>query len=183
MEDMISYFLILLLLTGLPVLTVAGFVHMKRCEEKEQRQMRWAAYVFLGALVLLAGGWLVMGRFGLIWRAAPTAVLMGTMLVSDWVWIGLMLYHVLCGEWPGTPPVWRWTVKSMIALFATAALLMSLVWWTVLCALFGEGLNQVVEYQGQTLVEVVDGLLEADHYSYYRYYGPLVRGTEPVYEN
>ena len=42
--------------------------------------------------------------------------------------------------------------------------------------------EKVVEYQGQTLVEVDDGFMDP-HWSYYVYHGPLVRGRERVYED
>ena len=38
------------------------------------------------------------------------------------------------------------------------------------------------EHQDQPLVEVDDGFLDS-HYSYYAYYGPLVRGMERIWES
>jgi len=166
---------------GFPVLAVAGLGCLFYCKGKCRRYLTWAAGVFLGALALMFGGEIALGCFRLTWRSLPMLVLCGTLLVSGWVGTAFTVACLMPMELPVLPAVPRRIVKGAVLFFAALVLLVTI--WVgpfVLAFAFGNE-ERVVEYQGQTLVEVNDGFLDP-HYSYYEYHGPLVRGAERVYD-
>lgn len=169
-----------MLLAGLPILPGVGVTCMFRCGERERRHMVWSAAVFLGALALWIGGNLLLGIFGLTWRGVSVGVLLGVVLVSGGVWITQALAFLLPNrDFPHLVLGFRWAAKGIVLLLAGAVLLIMLFLFAFACALIGDDARSVVEYQGQTLVEVDEGFLDP-WYSYYVYCGPLVRGTERV---
>ncbi len=169
-----------MLLAGLPILPGVGVTCMFRCGERERRHMVWSAAVFLGALALWIGGNLLLGLFGLTWRGVSVGVLLGVVLVSGGVWITQALAFLLPNrDFPHLVLGFRWATKGIVLLLAGAVLLIMPFLFAFACALIGDDARSVVEYQGQTLVEVDEGFLDP-WYSYYVYCGPLVRGTERV---
>ena len=170
-----------LVLAGVPILALAGIGCLFYCRGKDRRRLAWTAAVFLGALVLFFGGEILLGFFHLTWRNLPSLVLLGTLLVGGWVGVVLTVACVILMELPSVPAAVRWAAKAAVTFFAALVLLVTL-WLGPLLFLFafGDG-ERTVEYQGQTLVEVGDGFLD-QHYSYYAYHGPLVRGTERLYD-
>ncbi|MEH2937993.1 hypothetical protein [Lawsonibacter sp. JLR.KK007] len=172
----------LMMLAGVPILGVISMGYLLRCDEKRRQRMVRTAAVFLGALVLMIGGNFVLSFFGLAWRRTSWAVLLGTVLISSWVGISLVMDGFLCGEWLGVSLILRWVIKSVVVLLTGAVLMVSMVLFIFACALFGDDLGKVIEHQDQPLVEVDDGFLDS-HYSYYAYYGPLVRGMERIWES
>lgn len=182
MADLIlSRFMFPLTLPGCAVLAIAGLACLFYCKGKNRRYLAWTAAVFLGALALYLGGILLLGFFQMTWRNLPALILCGTLLGSGWVGIVLTLACFLPGEWPGGPKALRWTLKGVVVLFAAVVLVVTL-WFGPLAVIFVySDAERVVEHQGQTLLEVNDGFLDP-HWSYYVYHGPLVRGTERVYD-
>ncbi|NBI11424.1 hypothetical protein D1641_15635 [Colidextribacter sp. OB.20] len=167
---------------GVPVLGVAGVYCLLYCKGEEHfRHLTCAAAVFLAAAGLLIGGGAVLGRFGLAWRGGPSAVLFGVMLVSGWIGLIFTMACLLPRSWPMVSAAVRRTVKGALLLLTALVLLIAL-WVGPMMLIFACGDDErVVEYRGQTLVEVSDGFMDS-HWSYYVYRGPLVRGRERVYE-
>lgn len=171
-----------MLLTGFPVLLGVGITCMFRCGKRERRHMIWSGAVFLGTLALWIGGDLLLNLFGLTWRGVSVGVLLGVLLISGEVWITQALAFLLPNkDFPHLVLGFRWAAKGIVLLLAGVVFLMMLFLFMVACALAGDDARRVVEYQGQTLVEVSDGWLDP-HYSYYEYRGPLVRGRERIYD-
>ena len=181
---MYGLFELLLPLTGWSVLVMAmiGVCCLLFCrgEEYYKHLVRTAA-VFLGALALLAGGNILLKQFGLTWRGGPSAVLVSVMLVSGWIGLIFTMACLLPRSWPMVSAAVRRTVKGALLLLTALVLLIAL-WVGPMMLIFACGDDErVVEYRGQTLVEVSDGFMDS-HWSYYVYRGPLVRGRERVYE-
>lgn len=171
-----------MLLAGPPVLLGVGITCMLRCGERERRHMIWSAAVFWGTLALWIGGGVLLNLFGLAWRGVSVGILLGVVLISGGIWITQVLAFLLPNkDFPHLVLGFRWAAKGIVLLFAGAVLLLMLFLFMFACALAGDDARRVVEYQGQTLVEVSDGWLDP-HYSYYEYHGPLVRGQERVYD-
>ena len=182
---MYGLFELLLPLTGWSVLVMAmiGVCCLLFCrgEEYYKHLVRTAA-VFLGALALLAGGNILLKQFGLTWRGGPSAVLVSVMLVSGWIGLIFTMACLLPRSWPMVSAAVRRTVKGALLLLTALVLLIAL-WVGPMMLIFACGDDErVVEYRGQTLVEVSDGFMDS-HWSYYVYHGPLVRGRERVYED
>lgn len=169
-------------LAGCPLMALAGLGCLFFCKGKERRRLTWAAGVFLSALALFFGGMVLLGFFDMTWRNLPAAVLCGVLLVSGWAGIVLTLACLLPMEWKEVAPVLRWASKGVIVLFAAVVLVVTLWLGPMLLAFAYSGGERVVEYQGQTLLEVDEGFLDPC-YSYYPYHGPLVRGTERLYSS
>lgn len=171
----------LMTIAGVPILGVISIGYLLHCDEKRRRRLVWTAAIFLGVLFLMIGGSFILGCFGLAWRGVSWGVLLGTLVISGWVGTSLLMDGFLRGEWLGIPLILRWAVKSVVVLLTGAVLIVSMFLFIIACALAGDDARSVVEYQGQTLIEVSDGWLDP-HYSYYEYRGPLVRGRERVYD-
>ena len=167
---------------GVPVLGLAGLYCLLFCKgEEHYKHLVRTAAVFLGAAGLLTGGGAVLGLFGLAWRSGPSVVLFGVMLVSGWIGVALTMACLLPRQWPVVGVVLRRAVKGGLQFLAVLVLLVSL-WQGPFLMMFAFGdMERVVEYQGQTLLEVDDGFMDP-HWSYYVYHGPLVRGKERVYD-
>ena len=170
-----------LTLVGCIVLVPVGIGCLIRCRGKNHRRLVWAAAVFLGALALLFGGEILLGFFGLTWRSRAMLILCGTLLASGWVGIGFTLACALPMEMPNLPEAMRWVAKATTVFFAAVVFLVTLCFGPLALVLIFDNEERVVEYQGQTLLEVDDGFMDL-HYSCYEYHGPLVRGTERIYE-
>ncbi len=180
---MIGLFEVLAALTlpGCGVLALAGLYCLFFCKgQKNYKHLTRTAAVFLGAAGLLIGGDTLLGCFGLAWRSAPSAVLFGVMLVSGWIGVVLTLGCFLPLEIPRLHRYLRRGLKVAVLFFGVLVLLVFLwVGPVLLIFAFGDD-EQVVEYQGQTLLEVDDGFMDP-HWSYYVYRGPLVRGSERLW--
>lgn len=171
-----------MILAGPPVLLGVGITCMFRCGERERRHMIWSAAAFLGTLALWVCGDLLLNLFGLTWRGVSVGILLGVLLISGGVWLTQALAFLLPNkDFPDWVLGFRWAAKGIILLLAGAVLLTMLFLFAFACALAGDDARSVVEYEGQTLIEVSDGWLDP-HYSYYEYRGPLVRGRERVYD-
>lgn len=167
-------------LAGCPLMALAALGCLLWCRGQNRRYLAWAAGVFLGALALFFGGMILLGFFGLTWRNLPALILCTVLLVSGWAGIVLTLACLLPQEWREVAPVLRWTVKGG-ALLLSSVVLVTTIWFGPFFIAFGfGGGEQVVKYEGQVLVERMEGFLSPD-YSYYPYHGPLVRGTERVW--
>ncbi len=146
------------------------------------RHLARTAAVFLGATGLLVGGGALLSCVGLAWRAAPSAVLFGVMLVSGWIGLLFTMDCLLPMEWPSMGVVLRRTIKGVL-LFLAVLVLLLVLWLGPILMMFGYGdTERVVDYRGQTMLEVDDGFMDP-HFSYYVYHGPLVRGTERIYDD
>lgn len=167
-------------LAGCPLMALAALGCLFWCRGRNRRYLAWAAGVFLGVLALFFGGMILLGFFGLTWRNLPALILCTVLLVSGWAGIVLTLACLLPQEWPELAPVLRWTVKGG-ALLLSSVVLITTIWFGPIFIAFGFGGGErVIQYQGQTLVERMEGFLSPD-YSYYSYRGPLVRGTERIW--
>ena len=180
--DGLSQMMFTLAALGVPVLGLAGLYCLLFCKgEEHYKHLVRTAAVFLGAAGLLTGGGAVLGLFGLAWRSGPSVALFGVMLVSSWIGVVLTVICLLPRQWPMTGVVLRRAVKGAFLFLAVLVLLVSL-WLGPFLMMFAFGdTERVVEYQGQTLLEVDDGFMDP-HWSYYVYHGPLVRGKERVYD-
>ena len=179
-DAVLSKMMFPLTLWGCPLMALAALGCLFFCRGPGRRRLAWAAGVFLSALALFFGGMVLLGFFGLTWRNLPSAVLCGVLLVSGWAGIVLTLNCLMPQAWPELAPVLRWTVKGGALLFSSV-ILVTTIWFGPFFIAFGfGGGEQVVEYEGQVLVERMEGFLSPD-YSYYPYHGPLVRGTERIW--
>lgn len=178
----ISQILFTLAAIGVPVLGIAGLYCLLFCKEEEHyKHLLRTAAVFLSSAALLMGGGFLLERFGLAWRSAPSAILLSGMMVSGWIGLIFTMSCLLPRQWPLVGTAVRRTVKGGL-LFLTVLILLTVLWLGPILMMFAFGdTEKVVEYRGQTLLEVDDGFMDP-HWSYYVYYGPLVRGRERIYD-
>lgn len=164
---------------GIPLLALAGLGCLLFGRGRSRRNLAWCAAVFAGTLVLLAGGGFVLKCLGLAWRNGPARLMLAALLVEGWAGIVLTLICLLPMERPGLPaPLWT-ALKGVTVLFAGLVIFFTL-WLGPLLIFMGSEGEQVVEIQGQSVLEVDDGFLDP-HYSYYACHGPLVRGRERLW--
>lgn len=168
-------------LVGAALLALAGLYCLLTCRGRQRRYLAWTAVVFAAALLLLLGGGLLLGQFDLAWRNLPAGVFCAILLLSGTLGVLFTLVCFLCQEMKELAPVLRWAVKGLLVACAGAVLYVAWVYGSILIVLEYSGGERVLEYQGQTLLEVDDGFLDPI-YNYYVYHGPLVRGSEAVYE-
>lgn len=162
-------------IAGILVIIGVGIWCLWNCEGKARKYLVLDTIVFLVTLALHFGGSIVLGFLGLAWRNVPGMVLWMILVGSFLIWIVL----ALCCFLPQTDEI-GWVNQGIVILFAVVTFLVVL-WVGLIVLAFGYGgTEQVLEYQGQTLVERMEGFLSPD-YSYYKYYGPLVRGTERLW--
>ena len=136
--------------------------------------------MFVPVFLLFVGGNLLLGLFGLTWRNLPSGLFCAVLLISGALGILFILGCFLPLEMPEASPVLRWEVKG-IALLSAGLVLCCALFYGPLFAVFAfGGEERVLEYQGQTLLEVENGFIDPI-YDYYEYHGPLVRGAELVY--
>lgn len=157
-------------IAGIPVMIGVGIWCLRNCEGKAQKYLVWDTVIFLAALALHFGGNFVLGFFGLTWRSLPGRILPTVLLGSSLTWILLAL---CC--------FWSWEdfdlYKIIVGLFATAAFLIVLWMGLFIVGFLYSREERIVEHQGRTYVEVCDSFPN-ESYTYYEYYGPLVRGTK-----
>ena len=166
----------------LPLLALLGVGCLLYCRGKNRRHLAVAAAVLCGSLLLLLGGEVVLGCFELTWRNLPETLLWMTALVSGFLGLLFILGCFLPLELPKWPRLLRWSSK-LLALVCAGLVVYHAVLFSFVLALFAQGeKEQVVEYQGQTLVEVDVGFLDP-LYNYYAYHGPLLRGSERLYSS
>lgn len=166
---------------GIGLLSVVGLGCLMFCkDEAYYKHLVRTAVVFITAFVLYFGGIILLDSFHLTWRNAPAAVLCGVLLVSGWMGITFTLVCLLPREWKGVPAALRWAFKGAVVLFAAVVLLVTLWIGPIgIAFVYGES-ERVVEYQGPLLLEKEEGFM-SEYYSYYEYHGPLVRGTERIF--
>lgn len=163
-------------IVGALVVIGVGIWCLRNCEGKARKYLVLDSIVFLVTLALHFGGSIVLGFLGLTWRNVPGAVLWTVLVGSFLIWIVL----ALCCFLPQTGEI-GWVNQGIVILFAVVTFLVVL-WVGLIVLAFGYGeTEKVVEYRGQTLLEVDDGFMDP-HWSYYVYHGPLVRGTERIYD-
>ena len=163
-------------IVGALVVIGVGIWCLRNCEGKARKYLVLDSIVFLVTLALHFGGSIVLGFLGLTWRNVPGAVLWTVLVGSFLIWIVL----ALCCFLPQTGEI-GWVNQGIVILFAVVTFLVVL-WVGLIVLAFGYGeTEKVVEYHGQTLLEVDDGFMDP-HWSYYAYHGPLVRGTERIYD-
>ena len=164
-------------IVGALVVIGVGIWCLRNCEGKARKYLVLDSIVFLVMLALHFGGSIVLGFLGLTWRNVPGAVLWTVLVGGFLIWIVL----ALCCFLPQTGEI-GWVNQGIVILFAVVTFLVVL-WVGLIVLAFGYGeTEKVVEYRGQTLLEVDDGFMDP-HWSYYVYHGPLVRGKERVYED
>lgn len=181
MDFILSRLMIPLTLAGCPLMALAALGCLFWCKGRNRQYLAWTAGVFLGALVLFLGGSVLLGLFGMGWRNLPSIILLGALLVSGWAGIVLTLACLLPQEWKEVAPVLRWAVKGGAVLISSVVLFVTLCYCPFFIVFGFGGGERVVEYQGQTLLEVDESWLDP-YYCYYAYHGPLVRGIERLYE-
>lgn len=159
----------------LAALNRAIFGQTGRC-----RALRWPLAVTGGALLLLAGGGWLLGRFGLAWRNLPANILMLSAIIGGAV---CAIMTVLCMadiQWKSVP---LWLLSTGAVTVCALALCAFLLLFGVLTAAFGFGrADRTVEYRGELLVEE-DVSWTHPNFDYYRYYGPLFRGSEWLFSS
>lgn len=169
-------------LAGTVLLALVGAGCLIFCRGKDRRYLARTACVFVPILILFLGGKLLLGMFSLTWRNLPAGLCCAVLLVSGALGVLFTLGCFLPLEMPEVAPVLRWTAKGLTLLSAGLVLHCALVYGVILLAFGYSGGERVLEYRGQTLVEVDDSFLDPI-YNYYEYRGPLVRGKEPVYKH
>ena len=169
-------------LAGTVLLVLVGAGCLLLCRGRNRRYLSRTAWAFVPVFVLFVGGNLLLGRFGLTWRNLPSGLFCVVLLVSGALVVLFTLGCFLPLEMPEVAPVLRWTAKGLTLLSAGLVLYCALVYGVILLAFGYSGGERVLEYRGQTLVEVDDSFLDPI-YNYYEYHGPLVRGKEPVYKH
>lgn len=155
---------------------VFGVVCLFLVKGKLRAHMAVAVGVFLGTLLLWAGGNWVLGQFGLAWR--------------NWVVWPLAILLFLSGVWGIVCDIRclrellrdRKALRLGVTVLSVAAGMMILWYGGLIGAIavgLGAGPERVVSWEGQRLVEVDESFMDV-LYAYYPYRGPLVRGTERV---
>lgn len=167
-------------LAGAALLALTGLGCLLFYRGKNRRYLAWTAGVFTAALLLLLGGEALLGLFGLTWRNLPAGLLCAAVFLSGAAGIFLILGCVLPLEPPETAPALLWIGKGLLTACAGLVLWYGLCFGPLLAAFAFGGEERVLEYGGQTLVEVDDSFLDPI-YNYYEYHGPLVRGSERIY--
>lgn len=147
---------------------------------KARRGLLRAAVIFFGALVLLAGGGVVLGAMGLAWRNWPVRILTLVLTVSGVLGVLFTLGCLLPMEMDGMAPALRRTLKGAVLACAGLTLWCTLMVVGLLALFSFGGEERILEYGGQTLVEVDRSFLDP-LYDYYAYHGPLVRGRVSLY--
>ena len=166
----------------LPLLAVLGLGCLFYCRGKDRRCLAVAAAVLCGSLLLLLGGEVMAGCFGVTWRSLPASVLWTAALVSGFLGLLFTLGCFLPLELPKWPRMVRWTSKLLALVCAGLVIYHAAIFGFLLLVFAWGDKEQVVEYQGQTLVEVDTGFLDPQ-YDYYAYHSPLFRGSERLYSS
>ena len=167
-------------LAGAVLLALVGLGCLIFCRGAGRRYLARTAGVFLSALALFLGGEVVLGLFDLTWRNLPSGLFCAALLISGALGILFTLGCFLPLEMPEVAPVLRWAVKGMALLSAGLVLCCALFYGPLFAVFAFGGEERVLEYQGQTMLEVENGFIDPI-YDYYEYHGPLVRGAELVY--
>lgn len=167
-------------MAGAVLLALVGLGCLILCRGTNRRHLAQTAWVFVPAFVLFIGGGFLLGQFGLAWRNLPSVLFCAALLISGALGILFTLGCFLPLKMPEVAPVLRWAVKGLTLLSAGLVLFCALFYGPLLAVFAFGGEERVLEYRGQTLVEVDNGFIDPI-YDYYEYHGPLVRGTEPVY--
>ena len=176
MDRLLSCFLYAAPLAAAVMLSTAVYCLLPgrtACGERSRRLLMLTLGLLAAALVLrLAGSW-VLAACGLAWRGWVCSLLgLACLLLA-----GVGIFQTLdCWLAPGC--VHRLPTQILVGISALTLLgvLVTLGlpgWFLSHCP------ERVLDWEGQTLVQVDHGFLDPD-YSYYMYCGPLVRGSEPV---
>lgn len=166
----------------LPLLAILGLWCLFYCRGKNRRHLTAAAAVLCGSLLILLGGEVILGGVGLTWRNLPAVVLWTAALVSGLLVLLLTLACFLPLDLPKWPRVARWSSKFLALICAGLVAYHAMLYGFILMVFAWGEKEQVVEYQGQTLLEVDTGFLDP-LYDYYEYHGPLFRGNKRLYSS
>ena len=139
----------------------------------EWKFLAWMLGLLAADLILWLVGEPVLAAFGLAWRSWLVSFFQGAALVLAVVWTLLVGLSVLCRD-EAYSVVRKVILGVSICVVIGSAVTEGLFFWT-----FSTVEERVVTYQGQTLVEEDRGFLDPV-YVYYAYYGPLIRGLEPL---
>ena len=164
-------------LVAAPLLALTALVCLTSCRGRARKWLGWAAAVFMAAVVLLSGGNSLLERFGLTWRNGVALAMSLVILASGLAGVVLTLVCLLPHKMPELAPGLRWAVMVGAVICAWMVFAYGLTVGLVFAGLAFGSEEQVVEYQGQTLVEERECWLDVV-YNYYEYHGPLVRGRE-----
>ena len=141
----------------------------------EWKLLAWELGLLAVDLILWLVGQPVLAALGLTWRAWLVSFLQGAALVLAVVGTLLVGLSVLCRD--ETYRIARQIILGIsICVVIGSAGTAGLFFWAFSTSTVEE---RVVTYQGQTLVEEDRGFLDPV-YVYYAYYGPLIRGLEPL---
>ena len=168
-------------LAAVPTLALCGIFCLVFLPREGRPHLLPTVAVFAGAFLLLVGGGRLLERFGLAWRNLPSGALSLLLLLSGIAGVVFTLGALLPAELPKLPAVLRWIIKAAAAASAALVLFYALALGGIAINMAFGGEERVVEYEGQTLVEVDRSFLDP-WYVYYAYHGPLVRGNEILYD-
>lgn len=168
------------LVFALPFMSILALYCLIRWRGIRRKQLAVIAAFFFGALVLLVGGYYVLGSFGLAWRTAPRGILLATALISGIIGDVFLLVVILTKEMPDLAPVLRVAFKLVTLACASLILYFALTFGFIMLVFSTGNSERVIEYQGETLLEVDESFLDP-WYSYYSYHGPLVRGNKIIH--
>ena len=180
-EGIYGFMLLVTAVVFLPILLLAWmdcalFVPKGR----GRRSLRWTGLVCGGAgLALLAGGGLSGGP-ELVWRNLPAGVLSAAVLLCGSACALCTAECTISREMAGVGAGLRRLMKGTVAAGALLAVFYALTMGSFLALFAFQGEERVLEYRGETLVEVDDSFLDPI-YRYYEYHGPLLRGKECLY--
>lgn len=180
--ELYELFFVAALYVAMPLTAFFILACLVVCQGTNRRHLAWAAGIALAALVLLVGGNRVLDLFGLAWRNRPAGGLCILLFLSGLLAILLMLGCLLPAELRDLAPVLRWLLKGLALSCAGLTVCFTLFYGGFFAALAYGGGEQVVEFEGQTLVEVEDHWLDTV-YEYYDYRGPILRGAEMRYSS
>lgn len=166
----------------LPLLALLGIGCLFYCRGKNRRHLALTAAVLCDSLLFLLGGEVLLGCFGLTWRNLPAAFLWTVALISGFLCVLLTLGCFLPLELHRWPAALRWGTKITALVCAVLVVYHAAIFGFLLLVFAWGEREQVVEYQGQTLVEVDAGFLDP-LYDYYAYHGLLFRGSERLYSS
>lgn len=126
-------------------------------------------------LLLLVLGRLLLNAWGLAWRSwvqfclvigLTVGILTALILGAIWIW-----NRLLAVRWR----LWRYLSRLLIVAL-TCGLGLIVAWEGFLISAFSASSERVMTLDGRRVVEVRSGFTDIC-YTYYNYYGPLIRGS------
>ena len=169
-------------LAAVPILALCTLLCLAVLPGEQRPWLLPSAAVFGGTFLLFVGGGKVLELFGLAWRNLPSAVMSLLLFFSGGAVLLFTMGALLPAPLPKIPAVLRWLLKTAATASAALVLFYALALGGLLITMSFGDKERVIEYEGQTWVEVDRSFLDPC-YDHYAYHGPLVRGSERLHRS